>query len=672
MRVKLISHCAQGAALLTVLAMPVAPVYAQEIAVAPTELETVVVTGTRTEKLLDESPIRIEVVTQEEIKRTNAKTLKEALENVPGLQLKEIHGKSGYEVSLQGLTSDQVLVLVDGLPVSASTGSTVDLSQYTLATVDHIEVVKGAASAQYGSSAMGGVINVITRRIEQKFSGEASADVGSYGKENVTGKNFDVGSSHAQLRAEGGTETLRLRASGDFINDRGFAIDPSSFTRQGDAMLRKQYALRTDWLPAKAGEFWAEANRYAEDDTQRYQVFAPPNYVPQKKTEAITRNRYAGGGQWRWQSGLRFQLKGLDEHYASHSQERSNGALVGDRYSSQATSHVTSQVDLPSWYSQLWQFGIDWHRETLAQTSNGVSELTGNGSTSRASREVFAQNDVMFDETWELLIGARYQDDSDFGGHAAPKASLRAHLLRDGSWDGTLRASVGQGYRVPNLKERHYLFDHSSLGYMVIGNPDLKPESSNSWQLGGTLSWHERVSADVNFFLNNVRDLIQTDMSNVQVVNGVSIYTYRNVSRARTGGVETALRWRATDALTLSTAYTFTDTRDYATGGELTYRPKGIARLSADWVLPTATTLTLRCRYQSSELTDSDSGARSPAWTTVDVAVSQDIGHGFGAFAGVDNLSNRQRDFSDSADFGPISGRYFYLGARYGWGVTKH
>ncbi|HBD36651.1 MAG TPA: TonB-dependent receptor, partial [Cupriavidus sp.] len=150
-------------------------------------LPTVVVTGTRSEKTLDETPIRTEVVDRQEIERTHARTLKDALENVPGLQLREIHGKSGYEVTLQGMTSDQVLILIDGLPITASTGSTVDVSQYLLAEVDHVEVVKGASSAQYGSSAMGGVINVITRPISRGFSAAATADAGTYGSQNADG-----------------------------------------------------------------------------------------------------------------------------------------------------------------------------------------------------------------------------------------------------------------------------------------------------------------------------------------------------------------------------------------------------------------------------------------------------------------------------------------------------
>ena len=107
--------------------LAIASVQAQEADVPNAEtpsLKPVVITATRTEREIDETPVRTEVVTREEIERTHANTLKQALENVPGLQLREVLGKSGYELSLQGLSADQVLVLIDGMPITASTSST--------------------------------------------------------------------------------------------------------------------------------------------------------------------------------------------------------------------------------------------------------------------------------------------------------------------------------------------------------------------------------------------------------------------------------------------------------------------------------------------------------------------------------------------------------------------
>src|SRR5690606_35480624 len=124
------------------------------------------------------------------------------------------------------------------------------------------------------------------------------------------------------------------------------------------------------------------------------------------------------------------------------------------------------------------------------------------------------QNDILLSNTLELVLGVRYQDDSDFGDYTAPKAALRLDYLDGSDWRGTLRASVGQGYRVPNLKERYFRFDHSAIGYMVVGNPDLRPESSTSWQLGTTLQFREHITFDINGFYNRVKDLIQADEEN--------------------------------------------------------------------------------------------------------------------------------------------------------------
>ena len=632
-------------------------------------LDTVVVTGTRTQKTLEETPIRTEVVSREELDKTHARTLKQALEDVPGLQLTEVHGKSGYEVSMQGLSSDQVLVLIDGLPITASTGSTVDLSQYLLTEVDHIEIVKGATSAQYGSSAMGGVINVITRPIEPGLRGRVTLDVGSRGSQNPS-RNAQAGSSHAQASVEGGNTHWRYRVHGDVLDDKGFTVDRNAWARQGDAVQRGQAGARLEWLPLASTHLWLDASHYREDATQRFNYFAPPNNIPQSKEEDITRNRLGWGGRWTGNQGWSAEVKGVSERYESDSDTYSNGALQRQRQANQRTDHITAQVDLPAWRSQLWQFGVDLHRESMTQTTGGTSELVG-GRTKRNSHELFAQNDILFNDTWELLLGMRWQDDSDFGSHFAPKASLRARLLDDDDWSSALRASFGRGYRVPNLKERAFLFDHSSLGYMVIGNPLLQPESSNSFQIGADIALRERFSLEVNLFQNKVRDLIQLDEANATSVSGITHFTYENVARAQTRGLEALGTWRIQPGLDAKAGYTYTHSRNRETGTELTRRPRHGLRLGLDWQVAQGSTLSLRGRYQGSELVDTKGGERSPAWATLDVTFNHQWRPDTTVFVGVNNAFNRQRAFGNSNDFGPLNGRFIYAGIRYAFGHHK-
>jgi outer membrane receptor for ferrienterochelin and colicins len=204
----------------------------------------------------------------------------------------------------------------------------------------------------------------------------------------------------------------------------------------------------------------------------------------------------------------------------------------------------------------------------------------------------------------------------------------------------------------------------------VIGDPNLKPESSDSVQLGGTFDFGPAVKVDANLFYNRVKDLIQIDQDNGVPVNGITEYRYENVGRARTQGLETAVRWQATPSLTLQAAYTRTDTEDLETGLELTRRPKDIARIGLDWTAAPGTLVSVRGRYQSSELVNTATQGRSPAFGTVDATVNQQFGHGLTGFLGVSNLFDRQRDFADANDFGPLSGRLIYLGVTYAFGKT--
>jgi outer membrane receptor for ferrienterochelin and colicins len=199
---------------------------------------------------------------------------------------------------------------------------------------------------------------------------------------------------------------------------------------------------------------------------------------------------------------------------------------------------------------------------------------------------------------------------------------------------------------------------------MVLGNPDLKPESSNSFQLGGQFVWRDQLTLDINAFYNDLDDLIQTDLASPDIVSGIAVYTYENIGRARTAGVETGARWQPSAQWLVEGAYTYTDTRDLDTGQELTRRPRNMGVIGLNWNPSAATRVSLRGRYQGSELIDTATGTRSPAWATLDVTLNQQLAPGVVAFAGINNLFDRQRNFDDPADFGPVAGRYFQIGLR--------
>ena len=629
-------------------------------------LDPIVVTATRSEKKLTDSPIRTEVVSENELKRTNASTLKDALENIPGILLREIHGKSGYEISLQGLSSDQVLVLIDGLPLAASTGSTVDLDQYLIASVDHIEVIKGAASAQYGSAAMGGVINIITKKVADGVSVSGQVDIGSYGKQNANGKAASINNHHEKIKIEASNGDFKGRFSADQLKSDGFAVDPALYPLQGDEQNRQQYSIYGAWQPSDQFSIWVDFNDYQETDHQRSLNFVPPFYLKQYKVEDIQRQRLSAGSKFTLLNNIQVDIKGVHETYDTTSTQTLDGYLSALRNSDQENNHFSSQVSLPTWYRQNWQLGYDWHEEKLDQSNNGKFELQG-GAVSRDRHEFYLQNDAQLTDQLDMVVGWRFQNDDDFGDHNAFKLSSKYRFYEQNELFADLRLSYGQGYRVPNLKERFYSFDHSYLGYIVIGNPNLKPESSNSYQLGLSLVKNEFWNANINLFWNDVKDLIQTDYDNAQVVNGITQYSYSNVAQAETKGIETTAQWHISTYLAVSGAYTYTEAKDKTTNKWLTRRPKHIARIGADYSFNDQLDLTLRARYQSEEFGDSANLQKSPDWFSIDTQIDYQISPYISAFIGIDNILNQQRDFNASVDYRPIEGRYSYTGLRFNW-----
>lgn len=640
--------------------LTISPAYAETNSVL---LSPVVVSATRTERLQHDAPIKTELISADEAQRIHARNLKEALENIPGLQVREIHGKSGFEVTLQGLSSDQVLVLIDGLPVASSTGSTMDLSQYAIGTIERIEVIKGAASAQYGSSAMGGVINIITRSAKPGVRGSLTYDAGSYGKQNISTRRHSIAQHHTQAQVEAGNDTWRSKLTLDTRNNKGFAVNPHRWQREGDDTERTQWDAELSWRPTKERYIRAEFQRFEEDDKQWLpEEFIPPNTLLPNKYEAIKRDRAALLAGWDW-GDLRFTAKGLDESYQSHSYKTNN--LANTPYDTRTmaldTQFISLQWDYPLFNKHFTQVGVDVRREEMTQFNNGVSELGQSGRASRNNYELFLQDDYFITDEHELVLGVRAQQDSDFGSHVSPKAAYKYHWFVHQDHQAVFRASVGTGYRVPNLKERYFTFDHSSIGYQVLGNPNLAPESSISYQLGGWWKHHNKT-LDLNLFYNHISDLIQTDMDNFDTVDGIAIYSYLNIASARTYGLEASYEQQLLPQLNAVLAYTYTEAEDTTKNISLTRRPKHISRAGLDWRITPTLETSLRVRHQSRELAATDPNVYSPEWLTTDLKINFWPRPNTRLFAGIDNLFNQQRDFSSGTDFTSIEGRFIYAG----------
>ncbi|AGA32303.1 TonB-dependent receptor [Thioalkalivibrio nitratireducens DSM 14787] len=634
----------------------------------PALLPQIVITGTRTERLLEDVPVRTQVIDRATLERRQARDLADALRLLPGVYLRTIHGKQGQEIWMQGLDGDRVLILIDGIPAIASTGSTVDLTQIMVADVERIEVVRGATSALYGSSAMGGVINVITRRPEATAY-RLQAEVGAYDRR---GDGDVPHGAHLLGRWSRGGEYVSAEFTGDWRRNDGFSLQPERFAQDVHGIEHLNLSSRLDWNLAPRSRFSLRPTWMQEDKTQRVSVSLPGGAEGRRVKEETVRqpglvldlNRATDDrSDWRMTaSWSRFENQTSERSVAGDPLTRRDAEIVSRRIEGQWNHE---------WNRRHWlTLGALARDERLDQTKDnwvgGVvvgSDEIEPGARHR-NQEVFAQDNIFFGEKSEILAGLRYQHDSDFGGFLAPSLNLKRQV-DSGGGRLNLRAGVGRGYRVPNLKERYFEFDQSSLGYRVAGNPDLQPESSVSVQIGAEwLPLNSRAPRwDVNLFHNDIRDLITTEFNtDLTEQEGLQVFDYRNLARARTWGVETGLAWQISRDLRWDLGYTWLQAEDQDTGRTLPLRPahqvktelihqRGRLQLSAG------------AEYQSSEFIDSANTDKSPAWTRVNLRGAWRHGP-VTWLAGVDNVFDQVPAAGDAADFSPKPGRYVYLGLR--------
>lgn len=651
-----------------------------------------VVTATRTDRDLYDVPIPVAVISSKTLQANQARTLKEALELLPNVILRPVHGKTGYEVIMQGLSAEQVLVLIDGMPITASTGSAVNLNQYLNVQVEQIEVVQGASSAQYGSAAMGGVINVITKKLAQdgkksRFKGNLSAEIGSNGKQNPSGKNPDVnrtyldGSLDARLDDTG---NLQARLSASYLDEKGLQQEEQTWAYLKDKSEQAQLSARLQYQ-VDAGntdkQLWLAGSYYHEDDTSRFNRRVAQNILKRQKEEAISKQNVSTGFNYRLTGGrladTRLQGQLFYEHYDSGSDTFSittKGKQISiDRDAEIDTKLAKLQMDLPDidfgdTHSHAIQLGGKWQADNLSQTNNGKNELVSDEAKRNVS-ELYLQDDWFIGNNFEVLTGLRYQNDSDFGSHTAPKIAVKYGYGKDDNHEHVWRASIGKGYRVPNLKERYYVFDHSVYGYMVMGNPQLQPETSTSYQLGYQGKLTDQLNITANAFYNEVQDLIQTDSNNPLVKDGISIYRYQNVNNASTYGGDIGIDWRMSSQHSLKANYSHTRTKNKTTDTELVARPRHKASLYLTSKLynqgASQFDLINHIRYESKHLVSSAQLAYSPAWWTWDIKGNYQLSSQFSLHAGIKNILNKQRDTSNPNDQGPIDNRQVILGGRF-------
>ncbi|MGL6313661.1 TonB-dependent receptor plug domain-containing protein [Vibrio sp. WXL103] len=636
-----------------------------QVSSAQEHQEIMVITGTKTAKSILDTPIRTEVITAQELERTHATNLSEALQNIPGLTIRNIHGKSGTEISMQGFDGNRVLILVDGMPVSPSTGSTVDLTQLGVANIEQIEIIRGSVSALYGSESMGGVINIITTTPDTPFGFKGTIRGGTYGSRDV--ESHIPNDANYTINTHFAGDNAYLLLSADHRQLGGNDLDANVMGYDNDSGSKSNYSLTAGYKFNNGGHLKITPSYYSEDVEVDYgaeNTTAPGGVALYRRQSDVDRYNLSINYSGPVAEQAYITSYFITEKYKSGTTQSwvDGSGMPTQRDSEILFNKGEFQIDFPIGENHLITTGLVGYQGSLTQTKDGQSEIDPTKPT-QENIEFYLQDDYFITDNLELLPGFRALYDTEFGHHFSPKLNLMYSPERLSQYDLKVRAGVGTGYRVPNLKERYYLFDHSHLGYIVLGNPDLEPESSISMQFGIEAKLNKVLSGDINLYRNDTENLIAEDFSHRE--NGIDIYMYQNQAETFSQGVDLQLNIAETSGWSSSLGYSFLHAEDKQTGNQLAKLPQHQVKGNINYnIALISTELSLYGRYETESFADSANTQKSPAHSVFDFKINTWVTDQFKVFAGVDNLTDTIIDTAVGAgqDFRPTTGRFIYLG----------
>lgn len=570
--------------------------------------DEVVVTATRTENDVKKVPASTQVITQEDIKRGGATSVRNALSMYANIFQKSKVRGGGHDIIIRGMETKHSLVMVNGRRISNEAdanglGNAMSLDRININDVEKIEIVRGPSSALYGSEAMGGVLNIITKPSKEQTlltglehtSEDTShwwhADTGRIGNFSMTldARFNKINRSMLDTATESdpyGTAQTYNASLNYYVNDHSYVnaymdyysqhlktdtgtpvMKPITLTTSSGKMSLSGQAM----LEGTGSKAYKQKNygiswngKTDKNDWQIQAYMSKFNWSTTSNTKVLGSIPPAG-----MEGMFNFLLQKKNAYDFNHD-EHNMWAIEG-RDSLRVNDHhrVT--------------FGAEYVKDKVAGTGLGangdsVYSITENGKTKSSSEKTlssyaaYLQDEIEYGK-WFIVPAIRYDHHSAYGSHTSPKIGVTYNATDH----FRIKANYGDGFKAPSVSQLYYDLDmEMGRGNWVhlTGNPNLKPEKSKSWDLGVEAEFGKGYGS-LTYFDNDVDNLIAS-IPKGKDSNGHNLHRYENVNKARIKGLENTLGYRFNDTLEFKVTSTLLDAKDTSSGKDLTQR----ARLS--------------------------------------------------------------------------------------------
>ena len=497
------------------------------------KMDEVVVTATRSEALRSQIPASITVISRKEIEEGQAATLSELLRDVPGLDVVQ-QGGAGKTTSIfiRGAESRHTLVLIDGIRVNSPTTGGFDFADLNIEDVERIEIVRSPLSTLYGSDAIGGVIQIITKR-GTGSSATVGFEGGSYGtaKEDISAMvkkdNYDLSLTASRRDVEGFSQA----SAG---SERDSHQNTTLSSRIG---LLRRGTTRID-ITARLTESKTDLDGWGVDD---------PNYQQQRQWSVLGIS-IASPLSTQWDH--RLSLATSNEDLTTFDED-----TPFNRFRiHMGIKTVDWQHNIRKEEGHLLTLGYEW------QDQSGESEGAYNKSFS--NNAFYLQEQKGIGQSVQYLIGLRWDDSTIYESALTYRAGLSYFPTPGVKW----HTQYGTGFHGPVLNDLFWPDDGFS-----VGNPDLKPEKSRGWEVGVEQALSGALSLSINYYANVFEDLIQ--WAPIDPADPFGKWEPQNIAKADSSGIEADAVWILSPGVQIRGNYTYNDTEDRNTHFYLLRRP---------------------------------------------------------------------------------------------------
>lgn len=663
---------------------------------ANTALEEVMVTtATKTEKSIEGVSASVIVISEEEIQKTGASTLDKILEKIPSINAQygrfpHPSASSKAAISLRGMGANGTLILIDGKRLSGETESPYEMTRITASMIERIEIVKGSMSTLYGSDAIGGVINIITKKIDKNIS-TLDLKYGSNGDGDAVNKNinFTNRGSVDKFRYKINTsidDTTPYKVNKSYTQQ---AINPSSgadlnantldnISGNYDVTYKDEATIKTIGTRLEydfSDNFTAglDLSYFTEDREGQYLGNAAATSgglitnTPVNSEDKNRRIDISSDFKYLINDDLSMNTKIYRSYYKkrNYTDPLTFTGATNTKFSANVTID-TLESDLTYILndSNIITTGLEYRKETRDSGAINPDASSSEFITKVVNyKSLFIQDEIEISDTLNAIIGTRYDNISN----ADNKITLQAGFVKKIAEDTSIRANYAQGYRTPDIAELYvvsmYYKGAKRYGSEVINtikteSYDLKPEQSQTFELSLS-NKYENLSSVFTIFNNKVKDKI--DLVSYNDSNSATkYYTSENIDQVDIKGAEVSFDYDLNKDIDLGLNATYLKTEDESTKKELTYTPDISASFNINYKITNDLNTNLMLRYIGEQYTNSTNTEQTNDYTLVDLGAQYQVNKNVEYYVGIDNIFNKEVD----EEIGTNVGTYYFTGLR--------